>query len=75
MTISTDEWAEREVRIRVIDDRVECPRVGTVEIDRCRECVYLLRLETAGQQRTSEAFVLCASVAADPLSDIADMSW
>ena len=54
MTISAHRWAEGELRIRVIDDRVDCPRVGTVDIDRCRECAYLLRLEDAVQAGTSE---------------------
>jgi hypothetical protein len=48
----------------VIDDRVDCPRVGCIDIDRCRECAYLLRLEDAAQAATSKTHVVCS--AADP---------
>lgn len=34
--------------IPVASNLVACPWLGTVELDRCRECVYLLRLELVG---------------------------
>ena len=49
MTLSgarVNEVGER--RIRVEGNLVACHRIGTVELDRCRECLYLLRLEIAG---------------------------
>lgn len=36
-----------ERRIRVVDDRVACWRIGPVDLERCRECVYLQHLEFA----------------------------
>lgn len=41
-----------EHRARVIRDRVECWLAESVEIARCRECDYLVRLESpiAGDQ-------------------------
>jgi hypothetical protein len=37
----------RARRQAVVADRVGCWRVGPGSVDRCRECVYLLRLEPA----------------------------
>lgn len=34
-----------ERRVRVVGGRVACWRIGSVDLDRCRECLYLLRLE------------------------------
>ena len=65
MTISAQGSAERELRIRVIEDRVDCPRVGTVVLDRCRECAYLLRLEDAARAETSGSHVVCSAAPAD----------
>lgn len=47
-----------ERHIPVEDNRVACPRMGTVELDRCRECVYLLRIELAGTPPAGH--VVCA---------------
>ena len=66
MTISTQGWADGELRIPVIDARVECPRVGTVDLDRCRECAYLLRLDDAVLAGASEIRILCSATAAGP---------
>ena len=65
MTISANGWADGELRIRVIDDRVDCPRVGTVDIDRCRECVYLLGLEDVVVTGTSVTHVVCSAASVD----------
>ena len=47
-----------ERHIPIEGNRVACQRMGTVELDRCRECVYLLRLEL---ERTSPTgLVVCA---------------
>lgn len=59
MTLSgarVNEVAER--RIRVEGNRVACWRLGPVELDRCRECLYLLRLEIAGTPPSGH--VVCA---------------
>lgn len=47
-----------ERRIPLEGNRVACQLMGTVELDRCRECVYLLRLELAGTPATGH--VVCA---------------
>jgi hypothetical protein len=65
MTISANEWADGAWRIRVIDGRVVCPRVGTVDIDRCRECVYLLGLEDVVLTGTSVTHVVCSAASVD----------
>jgi hypothetical protein len=64
MTISAHGWADGELRIRVIDDRVDCPRLDSADIDRCRECAYLLRLEAA-VTGASETHVVCLAASAD----------
>jgi hypothetical protein len=59
MTLSgacANEVGER--RMRVVGNRVACQRIGTVELDRCRECPYLLRLEIAGTPPVGH--VVCA---------------
>ena len=48
----------QERHIPVEGDRVACQRMGSVMLDRCRECVYLLRIEFAGT-RSAEG-VVCA---------------
>ena len=45
-------------RSRVDGDGVVCHLVGTVRLDRCRECVYLLKLEIAGTPPVGQ--VVCA---------------
>lgn len=44
----------------VSGDRVTCWRLGPVALDRCRECVYLLRLEGASARDSAAAYVVCA---------------
>ena len=70
MTISEHRLADGELQIRIVDDWVDCPRVGWVDIDRCRECAYLLRLEDAVQVETPKSRVVCsaAAVPIDPES-------
>jgi hypothetical protein len=65
MTISAYGWADGELQIRVIDGRVDCPRVGTVVLDRCRECAYLLRMEDEILAGASETHVVCSAATAD----------
>lgn len=59
-----------ERRTRVIGDRLACWRIGPVDLDRCRECLYLLRLEVAGTPPSGD--VVCAD--ADPEAEIA-FAW
>jgi hypothetical protein len=65
MTSSAHRSADGERRIRVIVDRVGCPRVGTVDLHQCRECAYLLRLEDAGTAETSAIHVVCSTTSPD----------
>ena len=59
MIFSAAEWTQtRERRVPVERNRVACGRIGSVAIDRCQECPYLLRLEVAGEPRS--AHVVCA---------------
>jgi hypothetical protein len=44
-------------RLRVCGDRVECWRIGWVDLDRCRECLYLERLEI---ESPASRHVVCA---------------
>lgn len=53
----------QERRCSVIGDRVACWRIGSVDLDRCRECVYLLRLEVAGTPASGD--VVCAGSSPD----------
>jgi len=48
--------SERPIPIE--GNRVACQRMGTVELDRCRECLYLLRLELVGT--LAKGHVVCA---------------
>lgn len=64
MTISKHRLADGELRTRVVIGRVDCPRVGLVDIDRCRECAYLLRLEDAVQAGRAETHVVCSAASA-----------
>jgi hypothetical protein len=47
-------------RLRVVDDRVDCTRIGLIPLERCRECVYLVGLERVGDGCTTTR-VLCLS--------------
>lgn len=57
------------VRHPVFAERVICARLGSVEIDRCRECVYLLRIERSAGRPTH---VVCAAQDCEP--DL-DLTW
>lgn len=46
-------------------ERVICWRLGPGVLDRCRECVYLLRLEDATAEDSS-AYVVCLDPDAKP---------
>ena len=56
-------------RARVIGDRVACWRIGPVDLDRCRECLYLLRLEVAGTPLSGN--VVCADSSPEAEADFA----
>ena len=66
MTISTHGLADGELRISVIDARVACPRVGTVDLDRCRECAYLLRLDDTVLAEAPAIHIVCSATATGP---------
>jgi len=53
-------------------DRVTCWRLGTVALDCCRECVYLLRLERATPDDSAALGVVCAGY--DPMPEV-DCAW
>jgi hypothetical protein len=57
--------------LRVVDDRVECARIGRTQLDRCRECAYLVRLDSARGGRTT-THVLCLS---SDLPDEPGFAW
>jgi hypothetical protein len=59
-----------ERRVRVVGDRVACWRLGSVALDRCRECLYLLRLEA--DAAAAPRHVVCADVFLD---DEAAFAW
>jgi hypothetical protein len=62
-----------EHQIHVIGGQVACPRVGPVDLDRCRECMYLLRFGAKDPDRPGAAYVVCTAV--DVQSDLSDMAW
>jgi hypothetical protein len=71
MTDLADELSgSDERRVPLIGGRVECWRVGLVDVDRCMECDYLLRLEIAGAPPSGS--VICAGT--HPESEI-DFGW
>jgi hypothetical protein len=53
----------REHRTFAQDDRVSCWLAGSVKLDRCRECFYLVRLERSVGSRP--ALVVCADMTSD----------
>jgi hypothetical protein len=59
-------------RLPVSVDRVACWRIGPVELDRCRECVYLMRLEGAHPGDPRAASVVCLDC--DPALEV-DFAW
>ena len=59
MTRSADLTRTDEHWIPVIGGQVACPRLGVVELDRCRECTYLVRVAAAGPDRLEVTDVVC----------------
>ena len=59
MTVSTSipESGSRRHPVRL--DRVDCWRLGPGELERCRECVYLLGLEHATAHGSTASQVVC----------------
>ncbi len=53
-------------------DVVTCRRLGRVPLDRCRECVYLVRLEGATLRNDGVGDVICAGD--DPQLEF-DFAW
>jgi hypothetical protein len=71
MTVfAADLTGTQERRCRVIGDRVACWRIGSVDLDRCRECVHLLRLEVASTPASGD--VVCGD--SGPEAEIA-FAW
>ena len=66
---TTTETQQR--RTRVDGNRVACWRIGSVDLDRCRECLYLIRLEDSGAAEPAPAHVVCADAALDAEVDFA----
>jgi hypothetical protein len=58
-------------RMPVVGDRVACWRIGSVDLERCRECLYLLRLEQTGSDRARQEFVVCS----DAALEADDFAW
>ena len=56
--------ANGERRARVIGDRVACRRIGPAEVQRCAECVYLVRL--------GKKFIVCLE---EGIPDQPDFAW
>ena len=56
-----------ERRVRVVRNCVECPRIGSAELDRCRECPYLVTLHVMGEPPSG--YVVCADADVDPGSE------
>ena len=59
-------------RLPISVDGVICWRVGPVVLDRCRECVFLVRLVGAGAGDPGAATVVCAD--RDPELEV-DFAW
>ena len=73
MTVAATIAAEAEQRrTRVKDNRVACRRIGSVDLDRCLECLYLIRLEDSGAAEPAALYVVCADAALD--ADV-DFVW
>ena len=73
MTSSAHLTRTDELQINVTGGQVACPRVGAVSLDRCRECLYLLRFGATDPDRPGVAYVVCTAV--DVQSDPSDMAW
>ncbi len=75
MAMSTSEQMVDTRRLPVSVDgsvgRVACWRLGPVVLDRCRECVYLLRLEGTSARDSAAAYVVCSGHHPEPELDFA----
>jgi hypothetical protein len=58
-----------ERRVRVDGNRVECWRLGWIDLERCEECLYLQRFEV--DEATSSVRVVCAASDLDGDSEFA----
>jgi hypothetical protein len=58
MTHWATEAAASGEQIPVVGNRLTCPRIGVVDLDRCRECTYLIRLE--GGAPATPRYVVCS---------------
>ena len=72
MTTSTLQHEIGIRRLPVSVDLVACWRIGPVDVDRCRECVYLMGLEGAHAGEPGAASVVCAD--RDPGLEV-DLAW
>lgn len=61
----------RQRRIRVEGNRVACWRLGPVELDRCRECLYLVTLDNAAAPDAPMGYVVCVDSDLDAEVDFA----
>lgn len=75
MTRMADLTRTDEHWIAVTRGKVACPRVGVADLDRCRECMYLVRLGGTGPDRPDATYVVCLGAAADGQSDLSDLEW
>lgn len=73
MTLATSRISDaKERRVRVEGGRVDCRRLGTTQLDRCRECPYLVALHEGATVGGSDHFVLCLDSDLD--ADV-DFAW
>ena len=70
--MAAEESEIRERRVQVDANRVACWRLGSVNLDRCRECLYLLRQEVAGEPPSGH--VVCADSYLEAEAQ-ADFAW
>jgi hypothetical protein len=75
MTNLADLTRTEEHWIQVTRGRVACPKAGAVALDRCRECIYLLRLGGTRLDRHDPTYVVCLGAAVDGQSDLSDLGW
>ena len=61
--VSVGEGGER--RVPVVDGRASCWRIGSVDLERCLECVYLLRMEDGTEPMSLHVVCTDASLQAD----------
>lgn len=70
--VAAEESEIRERRVQVDASRVACWRLGSVNLDRCRECLYLLRQEVAGEPPSG--YVVCADSYAEAEAEV-EFAW